>query len=138
MHTENPTGAMKADIENATDIRTLINAFYEKVKADRVIGYLFNDIAQVNWEHHLPVMYDFWETMLFDAGKYTRNAMEPHFRLNALEKLRPEHFERWLTLFNETLDEYFAGPKCALAKTRAGSIAGIMSLKMDKINALDK
>ena len=46
---------MKKDIENRGDIILLINTFYEKVKRDEVIGYIFNDVAKVNWEKHLPV-----------------------------------------------------------------------------------
>ena len=46
---------MKKDIENREDIVVLINRFYEKVKKDEVIGYIFNDVAKVNWEKHLPV-----------------------------------------------------------------------------------
>lgn len=51
---------MKKDIENRNDVQLLIDSFYEKVKADKVIGYIFNDIAKVDWGKHLPVMYDFW------------------------------------------------------------------------------
>lgn len=112
----------------------LIDEFYTKVRQDAVIGPIFNDIAKVNWEHHLPVMYDFWETILLDTGKYSRNAMEPHFRLNEKVKLLPVHFARWKQLFFETLDEHFEGEKVKEAKLRVHSIAGIMQLKMEKIN----
>ena len=40
---------MKKDIANRDDIILLINTFYEKVKKDQVIGYIFNDVAKVNW-----------------------------------------------------------------------------------------
>lgn len=124
---------MKKDIESREDICLLIDKFYELVKKDEVIGYLFNDIARVDWDHHLPVMYDFWETVLLDAGKYSRNAMEPHFRLNEKVRLTSVHFDRWLALFFSTLDECFEGKKVELARTRARSIAGIMLLKMEKM-----
>ncbi len=122
----------RPDIRSPGDIRLLVDSFYEKVKPDPVIGYFFHEIARVDWDHHLPVMYDFWETVLLDAGKYSRNAMEPHFRLNAKERLKPEHFERWLALFSRTIDEHFSGPVAEIARTRAESIAGIMRLKMEK------
>ena len=123
---------MKKEIESREDIQLLIDQFYNKVKKDEVIGYIFNDIAKVDWNHHLPIMYDFWETILLDAGKYSRNAMEPHFRLNKLIPLQRQHFERWKQLFFATLDEYFEGEKVQLAKARATGIAGIMQLKMEK------
>ena len=40
---------MKTDIRNRKDIEKLVNAFYDKVKKDDTIGYLFNDVAKVNW-----------------------------------------------------------------------------------------
>ena len=50
---------MKA-INNREDIELLVNKFYEKVKVDETIGYIFNEIANINWDKHLPKMYDFW------------------------------------------------------------------------------
>ncbi len=125
---------MRKQIESREDIKLLIDEFYNKVRRDEVIGYIFNDIARVQWDHHLPIMYDFWETVLLDTGKYSRNAMEPHFRLNEKVKLLPAHFDRWKQLFFETLDEYFEGEKVKEAKLRVHSIAGIMQLKMEKLN----
>jgi len=50
---------MKKDIENRDDIIRLVNTFYDKVKPDETIGYFFNRVVDVNWEKHLPVMYNF-------------------------------------------------------------------------------
>jgi hemoglobin len=122
------------DITSRADIELLINTFYEKVRADQLIGPIFNDIANVDWPHHLPIMYDFWESMLLDTGVYTRNAMEPHFRLNEKVPLLPEHFARWISIFESTVQQLFEGDKASLAITRARSIKGIMELKMGKIN----
>ena len=67
---------MKTDIRNRKDIEKLINAFYDKVKVDEVIGYFFNDVAKVNWEIHLPKMYDFWENILFYTANFEGNPMD--------------------------------------------------------------
>jgi hemoglobin len=56
---------MKKDIADRKDIEQLINSFYDKVRADELIGYIFNDVANVDWPHHMPVMYDFWEGIIF-------------------------------------------------------------------------
>ncbi len=66
---------MKHDIENRKDIEQLINRFYDKVKQDNMIGFIFNDVAKVNWQKHLPVMYDFWENIIFLSNKYAGNPM---------------------------------------------------------------
>ena len=56
---------MKRDIETGEDIRMLVDAFYKKVVKDPLIVFVFTDIVRVNWENHLPIMYSFWENILF-------------------------------------------------------------------------
>ncbi len=121
---------MKSDIENRTDIETLVIKFYDKVKLDPVIGYIFTDIAKVNWEKHLPVMFNFWENTIFYTGTYSGNPMKAHQRLNGLFPLKKEHFTRWNQLFMATVDELFGGDKAELAKQRAISISTVMQLKL--------
>jgi hemoglobin len=57
---------MKSDISCRADIEKLIILFYEKVKKDSTIGFIFTDVIPINWEHHIPVIVDFWETILLD------------------------------------------------------------------------
>jgi hemoglobin len=127
---------MVKDIESRIDIETIVNQFYDKVRADEVIGFIFTDIAKVNWEAHLPIMYDFWEFTALGTGSFNRNAMTPHFELNEKIKLMPEHFERWLKLFNETVDELFAGKNADNMKGRAQNIARLMEHKLNDMNQL--
>jgi hemoglobin len=121
---------MKKDIKNREDIEQLINAFYDKVKQDDVIGFIFNDVAKVNWQKHLPVMYDFWENIIFFSNKYSGNPMAVHMHLNQLVPLSKEHFERWISLFTETVDELFEGSYASLTKEKAKGIAAIMQYKI--------
>jgi len=121
---------MKKEIENIEDVKLLVNTFYDRVKADAVIGYIFNDIAKVNWEKHLPVMYNFWENILFFTGSYSGNPMTAHVKMHSVVNFAPEHFERWLKLFTSTVDDLFEGEKAELAKQRAISIATVMQLKI--------
>ncbi|HEX3023909.1 MAG TPA: group III truncated hemoglobin [Chitinophagaceae bacterium] len=126
---------MKRDIENREDIKLIVDAFYDKVKVDDVIGFIFNDIAKVNWEKHLPVMYDFWENAIFYSGAYSGNPMRLHDHLHHIRPLTGKHFEQWNKLFNETVDEYFAGEKAKLIKQRALSISTVMQQKLFHTNA---
>lgn len=123
-------GKMKKDIENKNDIEKLVNSFYEKVKEDALIGFIFTDVVKVHWERHLPVMYDFWENSLFYTGNYMGNPMEIHRHLNKVIPLTNEYFSRWTQLFTSTVDELFAGEKATLAKQRAISIAAVMQFKI--------
>lgn len=121
---------MKKDIENIEDIKVLVNTFYDKVKADGTIGYIFNDIAKVNWEKHLPVMYNFWENVIFFTGSYNGNPMTAHVKMHNIVQFTTTHFEQWIKLFTSTVDELFEGDKAELAKQRAISIATVMQLKV--------
>jgi len=120
----------KHDIGNRADIQQLVNTFYEKVRRDETIGYLFNDVAKVNWEHHLPRMYDFWENIIFQTGSFRGNPMTAHIQLHQQSPLTKEHFARWQQLFLQTVDELFEGEKAELTKQRAMSIATMMQVKV--------
>ncbi|MBC8046797.1 MAG: group III truncated hemoglobin [Fimbriimonadaceae bacterium] len=125
------------DIENKADIKIIIDSFYDKVKTDELIGHIFNDIANVNWEHHLPIMYDFWDFAILSNGTYARNVMTPHFALNEKIKLLPEHFGRWIKLFNETIDALFSGENSEAMKKRAHIIAETLKYKLGEKNKLN-
>ncbi len=122
------------DINSRSDIDLLVRSFYKKVRANKTLGYIFDDIIRIDWEYHIPILVDFWETILLDTGSYTRNAMGEHFKVNQLIKLEAVHFETWLQLFDTTVDENFKGEKAELAKKRAHSVAGLMQLKLEQIN----
>ncbi len=121
---------MKNDIQNRADIELLVRSFYDKVKTDDTIGYIFNDIARVNWEKHFPVMFDFWENVLFYTGVYNGNPLVIHQHLNRIVPLKLEHFNQWNKLFTQTVDELFEGNNAMLAKQRALSISTIMQIKI--------
>ena len=125
---------MKPDISSRKDIEELIVQFYEKVKPNPAIGFIFSEVVQIDWEHHIPVIVDFWETILLDNQVYKRNAMEVHYELNKKIPLKKIHFENWLSLFTSTVDELFEGKIATLAKTRAKSIAAVMEFKMSGMN----
>lgn len=117
---------MKKDIESRADIEVMVNTFYERVKADDVIGFIFNDIVKMNWEKHLPLMVDFWENALFFAGTYSGNPMNLHKHLHHIRPLDNKHFAQWVSLFTKTVDDLFEGANATLAKQRAASIASVM------------
>jgi len=122
------------DITSRADIELLVKEFYAKVRKNETLGYIFDDIIKIDWDHHIPILVDFWETILLDTGSYTRNAMAEHFKVNQKIKLEPLHFATWLNLFDSTVNSYFKGSKADLAKKRAHSIAQILELRMQQFN----
>lgn len=125
---------MKHDISSPLDVKTLVDSFYHDVKSDSVIGYIFNDVAQVNWESHLPKMYSFWEFALLGSATYKGNPMMKHIALNAKEMLTQEHFERWVKLWETTIDRLFKGEIANRAKARGQLMKTVMLIKMNQIN----
>ncbi len=120
----------KKDIETRADIEKFISAFYQKVKKDETIGIIFNKVVQMDWGHHIPLITDFWESILLDNPVYKNNAMGVHYELDKKYPLKKIHFDTWLSLFNNTIDEMYFGSISELAKKRAKGIADLMLLKI--------
>lgn len=121
---------MKTDIKGRAEIVLLVNTFYDKVLKDKKLSYIFKDLAAVNFEYHLPVMYDFWENIILRRGSYEGNPMHLHRNIHHLTPLNEGHFRRWDKLFLFTVDELFEGPKANMAKERALSISAILREKV--------
>jgi hemoglobin len=111
------------DIENRADCERLVRAFYGRALADPIIGWIFVDIAKLDLEAHVPRIASFWETVLLGARTYVGSAFAPHAALHARVRLRSGHFERWLALWRQTVDELFAGERAELAKVHAVRVA---------------
>jgi hemoglobin len=118
---------MKKDIENIEDIKVLVNTFYGKIKDDNLLGDIFNGIIQNRWDEHLEKMYRFWQTVLLDVHSYNGSPFLPHAKL----PVNKEHFDRWLSLFNSTVDEYFEGEKAERAKWQGERMALMFNTKID-------
>ncbi|MBS1773355.1 MAG: group III truncated hemoglobin [Bacteroidetes bacterium] len=119
-----------ADINTVEDIQLLVNSFYDKVRKDNIIGYIFDSIIGEDWSHHLPIMYQFWDTVLFANAGYTGNPMKKHIDIDNKMPLKEEHYEQWLRLWFETIDELFAGEIAEKAKSRAAAMMQLISMKV--------
>ncbi|MCL2514350.1 MAG: group III truncated hemoglobin [Microbacteriaceae bacterium] len=119
-----PDHAGRPDLQDRADIERLVRTFYLTVFDDPLIGPIFTDVAHMDLDHHLPIMCDFWQTVLFRAGLYRRNALALHVALDAKHALTEADFARWLEIWATTVDALFAGEKAELAKVQAERIAG--------------
>ena len=119
------------NLESREDIELLVNSFYDKVVKDETIGFFFKDIIKVDWDKHLPKMYSFWESILFGQMSYKGNPMAVHFPINQLEAMEKRHFEKWLELWKQTIEENFIGENASTAITKSENIANLMAYKME-------
>jgi hemoglobin len=116
----------RTDLESRTDIERLVDTFYALVRDDEYLEPIFNDVAQVDWDAHLPKMYAFWETLLFGRASFKGNPLAVHRALATQTELTDREFNRWLELFHASVDMLFAGPVAEEAKQRATRIAMVM------------
>lgn len=114
------------DIQTEADIQTLVDRFYDKVNQDELLGPIFNEVAAVHWEAHLPTMYDFWSSILLGTARYKGRPFPKHMTL----PVSKPHFQRWLQLFYQTVAENFAGSKAEEAKVKALNIATMFEYRM--------
>jgi len=124
---------MKRDIENREDIILLVNTFYDEVKINPILAPIFNDVAKLNWDEHLPKMYSFWSSILLGEHSFSGNPMQKHIALSKITAMTEFEFSHWLALFNQSVDRLFEGTKASEAKTRAANIARLMLHKIQSL-----
>ena len=118
------------DINSRKEIESLVDAFYEKVRKDDTIGFIFNEIVGDDWSHHLPVMYSFWETVLLHKQGYTGNPVLKHIAIDKQIPLQEQHYQRWLALWTTTIDSLYSGAVADEAKKRAFLMMNLISMKV--------
>jgi hemoglobin len=122
---------MKKDIETREELEEFLRAFYKKAFADETIGHFFTEVVPLDLKTHIPVIADFWESVVFNSRGYRKNVMEVHQHIHHLSKIQKEHLDRWVEIFTKTLDQQFEGSKTELMKQRARSIATLMDIKLN-------
>lgn len=119
----------KKDIKDIEDIKILVDDFYGRVREDDLLAPIFNFRLSTYWQPHLEKMYSFWNAALFGVKGYNGNPFMKHVTM----ELGPEHYERWLSMFNDTLDTHFEGPIADDARRRALIMAAMFKSKKERI-----
>jgi hemoglobin len=121
----------KKQIETRDDIDLLVRTFYGKIRKDEILGPIFNKIIS-DWESHLELLTDFWESQLFLKRSYSGNPVEVHQEVdNKMEHtITPEHFGYWINLWFSTIDELFDGETAWIAKNRAQKMSTMLYLQI--------
>ncbi|UXX79037.1 group III truncated hemoglobin [Reichenbachiella carrageenanivorans] len=118
---------MTQEILQIEDIKKLVNSFYAKVRKDDVLADIFNARIGNRWPEHLEKMYRFWQTVLLEEHTYFGSPFLPHANL----PIAAEHFDRWIQLFFQTIDEEFHGEKAERAKWQGQRMAEMFLSKIE-------
>jgi hemoglobin len=126
-----PTIPVRPDLQGRAEIELLVNAFYDRVRNDSVLGFIFTQVAQTDWSVHLPKMYAFWETVMFRSGGYVGNPLAAHAKLLPLTAMGRTQFDHWLKLFCATVDDLFTGPNADHIKRCAADMANVIHARIN-------
>lgn len=105
--------------------RDLVDAFYARVRADPVLGPIFNDAIGERWDAHLAKLADFWSSVMLMTGRFKGSPMAVHA---ALPRAGPDDFQRWLALFRQTAEEVCPPQAAALFCAKAEMISQSLQL----------
>lgn len=101
----------------------MVRRFYQDVVQDDLLGPMFDGVARVDWSEHLPKLVAFWSRILLGIGGYAGNPLRAHAEVHAASPFTPEHFERWLELFHDTVELGWTGPNVERALEFAHRVA---------------
>jgi hemoglobin len=121
-----PRTAPIAEVTDAS-IRVLVDAFYDKVRADPQLGPVFDRAIADDWPQHLGKMYDFWSSVMLTSGRYKGNPVIAHRQVDGIES---PMFERWLALFDATCREVFIDDIADVFQVKAQRIAESLKLAL--------
>lgn len=107
------------DLDSRTSIHNFVVEFYRAIIFDDLLQEVFEEIAEVDWDAHIPLLVDYWCRVLLGDTRYNGTMLATHQHVNDIETFRPEWFDQWHQLFMETLDAGWAGPLTERAKEHA-------------------
>lgn len=123
----------KPDLIGREDIIRLVDHFYGKIRSDSDLGPIFDEIAKVNWETHLPKMYDFWDTVMFRSGTFRGNPLAAHAGLVPHIEMSMDRFNHWLDLFRNSVGELFEGENADHIVRCAEDMANVLYSKINDV-----
>lgn len=121
------------DLRAREDIVRLVDRFYDRIRSDEKLGPVFNGVIDVDWETHLPKMYDFWDTVMFRSGTFKGDPVAAHAKLVSKTDMGLATFEHWLGMFRETVAELFEGEKAGHIVRCAEDMANVIYGKINHV-----
>jgi hemoglobin len=105
----------------------LVETFYARIRADALLGPIFND-AIGDWPEHLDKLAAFWSSVMLTTGRYKGQPVPAHMKHR--DRINPALFNRWLALWRVTTDELMEPSAAAALQEKAARIAQSLQLAM--------
>lgn len=118
------------DLTSRGAIAELVTTFYREIVFDEVLEPVFSEIAEVDWVAHIPVLIDYWTSILLGAKDYRGSIMGVHRHLHDLASIERDHCDRWYSLWVGCVDERWAGPVADRAKSHAAALMAGMAKRL--------
>lgn len=116
---------MKHDAITEQSLTELVDAFYERVRQDDLIGPVFNDAIH-DWPDHLGKLQAFWSSVMLTSGRYKGRPLPAHMKHAA--RISPASFERWLALWKATTEDLLDPESATALQDKAARIAESLSM----------
>jgi hemoglobin len=120
----------RPDLDTRAHIHDVVVDFYREVVFDELLEPIFGEVAEVDWERHIPLLIDYWCRVLLHEPGYDGSILDAHQHLHQLEPLRRELFDRWYALWTQSIDSRFEGPRSDAAKAHAARIGGTLARRV--------
>lgn len=121
------SGQAPGDLASRSAIHDLVVEFYREIILDEVLDPVFSEVAEVDWNEHIPKLVDYWCQVLLRTGDYTGPIMAAHRELHSVGPIRAEHCDRWYALWVQSVDGSWSGPVADRAKEHAASVMAGMA-----------
>lgn len=116
------------DLDTPDEIFEMVTRQYVDVVQDDLLDPYFNfGPGFTDWDAHIGNVSDFWNHVLLYAPDYDIDVIERHRPIHQTKDFYPELFDRWLQIFEDTVDGGWTGPIASRAKKRATGMAWAMA-----------
>lgn len=121
------------DVDSRARIHDLVVSFYRELVFDDLLGPVFEEVAEVDWARHIPLLIDYWCRVLLGHDTYGGALLAAHRHVHILEPFSGDHFDRWYSLWVATIDSRWAGPYAEKAKSHAAKVAATLARRLPVI-----
>jgi hemoglobin len=118
------------DLDTRAQIHDLVVRFYREIAFDELLAPVFDDVAEVDWSVHIPRLINFWCRVLLGEPGYDGYVLAAHRHVHDIEPFELELFDRWYSLFAETVDGAWRGPRADAAKVHAARMATVLARQL--------